>query len=120
MRVVVVGKGGVGKSTLSAIMARQLAQRWARVVAVDADEQRNLAATLGMALAEVVAIVPVAEHADYVEEKTGARPGRVPAGCSAESRHLRSGRPPVGRGTRRRAPGRDGRRARGGWWVSLS
>jgi CO dehydrogenase maturation factor len=74
-RVVVVGKGGVGKSTLSALVARQLSRRGARVVAVDADEQRNLAATLGLGPGEISRIVAVAEDADYVEEKTGARPG---------------------------------------------
>ncbi len=79
-RVVVVGKGGVGKSTLSAVIARQLARGGRRVVAVDADEQRNLAATLGIGLAESIAIVPVSENVDYVEEKTGARPGEGAGG----------------------------------------
>ncbi|HMK63156.1 MAG TPA: AAA family ATPase [Acidimicrobiales bacterium] len=79
-RVVVVGKGGVGKSTLCALMARTLAREGRRVVAVDADEQRNLAATLGLGLTESVSIVPVAENADYVEEKTGARPGEGAGG----------------------------------------
>ncbi len=79
-RIVVVGKGGVGKSTLSALMARQLARGGHRVVAVDADEQRNLAATLGMGMTESVSIVPVSENADYVEEKTGARPGEGAGG----------------------------------------
>ncbi len=70
-----VGKGGVGKSTLSALMARQLARRGVRVVAVDADEQRNLAATLGLRRRVAGRIVAVADEADYIEEKTGARPG---------------------------------------------
>jgi CO dehydrogenase maturation factor len=50
------------------------------VVAVDADEQRNLAATLGMTLTESSAIVPVADNGAYVEEKTGARPGEAAGG----------------------------------------
>ena len=61
-------------------MARQLAREGRRVVAVDADEQRNLAATLGMGQAEAISIVSVAEDADYVEEKTGARPGQGAGG----------------------------------------
>jgi CO dehydrogenase maturation factor len=77
---VVVGKGGVGKSTLCALMARSLSRAGYRVVAVDADEQRNLAATLGMSLSESSAIVPVADNADYVAEKTGSRPGEAPGG----------------------------------------
>ncbi len=74
-RIVVVGKGGVGKSTLTALLARLLARQGRSVTAVDADEQRNLAATLGVELDTAASIVPVAENADYVEEKTGARPG---------------------------------------------
>jgi CO dehydrogenase maturation factor len=61
-------------------LARQLARGGWRVVAVDADEQRNLAATLGMSLADSSSIVPVAEDADYVHEKTGARPGEGAGG----------------------------------------
>jgi CO dehydrogenase maturation factor len=74
-RVVVVGKGGVGKSTLTAMLARTMARRGAIVVAVDADEQRNLASTLGLDSLAVAAIVPLAADGDYIEEKTGARPG---------------------------------------------
>jgi CO dehydrogenase maturation factor len=74
-RLVVVGKGGVGKSTVTALLARLSARRGLGVVAVDADEQQNLAATLGIGLEDAAAIVAVAADADYVEEKTGARPG---------------------------------------------
>jgi len=74
-RVVVVGKGGVGKSTVTALLARLSARRGLRVVAVDADEQQNLAATLGIGLEAADSIVAVADDAVYVEEKTGARPG---------------------------------------------
>jgi CO dehydrogenase maturation factor len=74
-RIVVVGKGGVGKSTLSALLARLFARGGAKVVAVDADEQRNLGATLGVDLDVLASLVPISASADYVEEKTGARPG---------------------------------------------
>src|SRR5664280_188955 len=74
-RLVVVGKGGVGKSTVTALLARLSARRGLGVVAVDADEQQNLAATLGIGIEDAAAIVAVAADADYVEEKTGARPG---------------------------------------------
>jgi len=74
-RVVVVGKGGVGKSTVTALLARMSARRGLGVIAVDADEQQNLAATLGIGLEDAASIVAVADDADYVEEKTGARPG---------------------------------------------
>lgn len=80
LRLVVVGKGGVGKSTLSALLARSWAQRDARVIAIDADEQRNLAATLGFDRTAAAAIVPISENSDYVVEKTGARPSEGSGG----------------------------------------
>jgi CO dehydrogenase maturation factor len=73
--VVVTGKGGVGKTTLSAALARTLARGDRRVLAVDADAQLNLAAALGIPRAEAEALVPLAGNADYIAEKTGARPG---------------------------------------------
>ncbi len=79
-RIVVVGKGGVGKSTISALLARVLARKGLSVLAVDADEQRNLAATLGVDAAVAASLVPLAEDAGYIEEKTGARPGEGAGG----------------------------------------
>jgi CO dehydrogenase maturation factor len=75
VRVVVVGKGGVGKSTLTAMLARSMARLGAQVIAIDSDEQRNLGATLGIDVATMAGVVPLASSADYIEEKTGARPG---------------------------------------------
>lgn len=79
-RIVVVGKGGVGKSTLTALLARTIARHGASVVAIDADEQRNLGATLGIDVDSLADVVPLAADADYVEEKTGARPGEGAGG----------------------------------------
>lgn len=74
-RIVVVGKGGVGKSTVTALLARLLARDGAPVIAIDADEQRNLGATLGVDLEALAGIVPVSAAVDYIREKTGAGPG---------------------------------------------
>ncbi|MFJ5686843.1 ATP-binding protein [Streptomyces sp. NPDC093099] len=46
MRVAFVGKGGSGKTTLSALFARQLAAEGAPVVAIDADINQHLAEAL--------------------------------------------------------------------------
>jgi CO dehydrogenase maturation factor len=47
MRVAIAGKGGAGKTTLSATLARLAAQRGLEVLAVDADSNPNLAVALG-------------------------------------------------------------------------
>jgi CO dehydrogenase maturation factor len=75
LRVVVTGKGGVGKTTLSAALARLMARTGRRVLAVDADAQLNLAAALGMSRAAAEGLVPLSRNVDYIDEKTGARPG---------------------------------------------
>lgn len=75
-RVVITGKGGVGKTSLTALMARLLARDAFRVLALDADPQMNLPYALGMSRAVADNLVPLSQNPDYVEEKTGARPGQ--------------------------------------------
>lgn len=48
MRLAVVGKGGVGKTTISGTLARLLSRRGRRVLAVDFDPNPGLALTLGL------------------------------------------------------------------------
>lgn len=49
MRLAVAGKGGTGKTTISATLARALARRGRRILAVDADSNPNLGFMLGLA-----------------------------------------------------------------------
>lgn len=53
MKVGVVGKGGVGKTTVAALLARRYAARGDRVVAIDTDSHPNLGLSLGLSVAEV-------------------------------------------------------------------
>lgn len=66
IRLAVTGKGGVGKSTLSAAIARHLAAHH-ELVAVDADPDMNLASTLG-----VDEPAPVTEQKELIEERAGS------------------------------------------------
>jgi CO dehydrogenase maturation factor len=72
LRVVVTGKGGVGKTTLTATLARRLARQGLTVLAVDGDAQMNLAAALGLPPGEAETLVPLSRNAAFVTEKTGA------------------------------------------------
>ena len=48
MKLGIVGKGGVGKTTLSALLAQEYASRGLRVLAIDTDSNPNLAHSLGL------------------------------------------------------------------------
>jgi len=76
VRVVVTGKGGVGKTVLTALLACSFARQGLSVIAVDGDPQQNLAAALGVPAGREGAIVPLSRQKDYIAEKTGAVPGR--------------------------------------------
>lgn len=62
MRIALAGKGGAGKTTVSATLALLLARRGRSVVALDADANPNLAIALGMSADEaaLVRAVPAA------------------------------------------------------------
>lgn len=75
MKLAISGKGGVGKTTLAALLAGVYAEGGHTVLAVDANPDANLAGALGIPPAEAARIVPLGEMADLVEERTGARPG---------------------------------------------
>jgi CO dehydrogenase maturation factor len=74
MKIAVTGKGGVGKTTLSAALAHLYAKEGKKVLAVDADPDANLASAFGIPPGEVKT-KPIAEMTELIEERTGARPG---------------------------------------------
>jgi len=58
VRIGISGKGGVGKTTVSAVLARTLARRGHQVIALDCDSDPNLAANTGLAGEAVAAMRP--------------------------------------------------------------
>lgn len=72
MKIAVTGKGGVGKTTFSAILARLYAEENKKVLAVDVDPDANLGLALGFSTEELKQIVPISELKELVEERTGA------------------------------------------------
>ncbi len=75
MKIAITGKGGVGKTTLSALLCHIFASEGKRVIAVDADPDANLASALGIPKEDVEKVRPIAELTDLIEERTGAKPG---------------------------------------------
>jgi CO dehydrogenase maturation factor len=77
MKIAVTGKGGVGKTTLSALMAQAYADMGRQVLAVDADPSPCLAGALGFPPELRDQLHPIAEMDALIEERTGARPGTI-------------------------------------------
>jgi CO dehydrogenase maturation factor len=75
MKIAVSGKGGVGKTTFSALLIRALSDMGKKVLAIDADPDANLAAALGIPDAD--RILPIAEMKEMIFERTGAQPGTM-------------------------------------------
>lgn len=72
MKIAITGKGGVGKTTFAATIARMYAQEGRMVLAADADPDANLGLALGFSEEELDAIVPISKMRKLVEERTGA------------------------------------------------
>ena len=74
MKIAVTGKGGVGKTTFAATLARLYAQEGRPVLAADVDPDANLGLALGFSQEVLDSIVPISKMRKLVEERTGASP----------------------------------------------
>jgi CO dehydrogenase maturation factor len=59
MKIGIVGKGGVGKTTTSSLLARALVSRGRRVLAVDTDSNPNLGLSLGLSPEATESLAPI-------------------------------------------------------------
>ncbi len=71
MKIAVSGKGGTGKTTLSASLARTFAENGYDVYAIDADPDANLAAVLGI----YEPVRPLIDLEELIEERVGGSAG---------------------------------------------
>ena len=71
MKIAISGKGGVGKTTVSAMLAAAMSLKGRHVVALDADPDANLAAALGVPIDEFP--TALSEMRGLIAERTGSR-----------------------------------------------
>lgn len=69
MKIAVSGKGGVGKTTVVALLSKLFSDKGMKVFAIDADPDANLAFTLGFP--NPSSITPLIEMKELIEQRVG-------------------------------------------------
>ena len=73
MKIAISGKGGVGKTTIMALLANQFKNEGKDVLVIDADPSPHMAQTLG--ITDIDRIKPIAEMTELLVERSGKTPG---------------------------------------------
>lgn len=71
MKIAVSGKGGVGKTTMSANLVKLYVKNGYKVIAVDADPDSSLGYALGIPQEQLDKIIPLCDLEDKIKEKQG-------------------------------------------------
>lgn len=74
LKIAMSGKGGVGKTTLTSLLAAHYAAQNRRILAIDADPSPCLGPALGFDANALLNITPIAEMAELITERTGSDP----------------------------------------------
>jgi CO dehydrogenase maturation factor len=77
LKIAITGKGGVGKTTLAALLAQGYADAGRQVLAVDVDPSPCLAGALGFPAELRAKLHPISEMDDLIYERTGAKAGTI-------------------------------------------
>lgn len=72
MKIAITGKGGVGKTTFAACLARLYADEGKKVLCADVDPDANLGLALGFSEDDLSQITPITEMKDMIKERTNA------------------------------------------------
>ena len=75
MKIAIAGKGGVGKTTLAALLAMIYAEEGRPVLAIDADPAACMADAMGLPEELARQLEPISEMEDLIFKRTGAKPG---------------------------------------------
>lgn len=71
MKIAVTGKGGVGKTTLTSLLAYHYAGKGQPVLAIDADPSPCLGPALGFPAEKMMRLSPIADMRELIAERTG-------------------------------------------------
>lgn len=75
VKIAISGKGGVGKTTVCAVLAHLFAEDGLDVLVIDADSDPNLASALGVSIEEMPE--PLIEMKRLIGQRTGVKPGAI-------------------------------------------
>ena len=73
MKIAISGKGGVGKTTVMALLANQLKKQGKEVLLIDADPSPHMAQTIG--IKNIDQVKPIADMTELLVERSGKTPG---------------------------------------------